>query len=71
LVEVRERATAAQDAAGARSVGPGLHRRGAGGEFAQRGDNFRPDLDVGIDHLVVGIGELRREDVANRGAARR
>jgi len=42
--------------------------------FAQRGDNFRPDLDVGIDHLVVGIGELRREDVANaaqRGAEAR
>ena len=38
---------------------------------AQRGDHLRPHRDVGIDHLIVGVGELALDAGADASQRRR
>ena len=62
---------AAQDAKGARGVGPRLHVPAAAGQFAERVDHLGPHRDVGVDHLVVGVGELALDARCPHAAATR
>ena len=63
--QVRDGLPAAENADGARRIGPRFHADTAAGELAKRRDHFRTHLDIGFDDLVVGVGELALDALAH------